>query len=242
MSHGASTSSLASLRPLLEVRTYAYDLLRLTFLAEPSRAFVGALKGGGPLRDFPLADESTLLAEGAAEAADWMSRPDAADDPFYEALHWDYTRLFIGPDRLPAPPWESAYLNDERLLFQKETLEVRKAYMKYELAPRELGREADDHLGLELDFMFRLSSLAAERAEEDDAAGLTAVAMDQAAFLDNHLLRWVPQFSHDVAASAGTGFYRGMARVLQGFLEVDRRALQEALETLRGAPASPVES
>ncbi len=242
MSHGASTSSLASLRPLLEVRTSAYDLLRLTFLAEPSRAFVESLKGGGPLRDFPFADESRLLFEGAAEAADWMSRPDAADDAFFEALHWDYTRMFIGPYELPAPPWESAYLNDERLLFQKETLEVRRAYLKYDLLPRELGREADDHLGLELDFMLRLSRLAAERAEAEDAPGLAQVLQDQAAFLEDHLLRWVPQLTHDIAAGAETGFYRGMARVLQGFLEVDRQAVQEALDVLRETRGRPVES
>lgn len=232
-------SHLVFLRPLLELRALAYDLLRRTFLAEPSRTLVQTLRGGGALWEFPFAEESQLLSQGAAEAAGWMSRPDAADDAFFESLHWDYTRLFVGPCALPAPPWESAYRNEERLLFQKETLDVRRAYLKYDLLPGEPGREADDRLGLELDFMFRLSTLAAERAEAEDVPGLEEVLNDQAAFLEEHLLRWVPQLTRDIVASAETGFYRGMARVLQGFLDVDLQAVREALGALRGSAGQP---
>jgi TorA maturation chaperone TorD len=231
-SRGDTGRSLASLRPLLEIRASAYDLLRLTFLAEPTRELVGSLKGGAMLRDFPFMDESVELAKGAGEAADWMSRPQADSDEFYEELHWDYTRMFIGPYELPAPAWESAYCNEERLLFQKETLEVRRAYLRYGYLPKEFGREADDHLGLELDFMFQLSAMAVDRADAEDWAGLADVLRDQKGFLDEHLLQWVPQWSRDVVRSAQTGFYRGMAQVLQGFLGIDREALDEALAAL----------
>lgn len=39
--------------------------------------------------------------------------------------------FYVEPGSLPAPPWESAYLSEDRLLFQESTLEVRKAYLKY---------------------------------------------------------------------------------------------------------------
>ncbi|MEI3231097.1 MAG: molecular chaperone TorD family protein, partial [Gordonibacter pamelaeae] len=38
-----------------------------------------------------------------------------------------YTKLFIGPAKLPAPPWESVYATGGRpLLFQESTLAVRR--------------------------------------------------------------------------------------------------------------------
>lgn len=62
--------------------------------------------------------------------------------------------MFIGPRELPAPPWESSYLNEDKLLFQEETLQVRMSYLKYNFIPKNYPHEADDHIALELDFMY----------------------------------------------------------------------------------------
>jgi TorA maturation chaperone TorD len=66
-------------------------------------------------------------------------------------LKSEYTALMIGPAKLPAPPWESAYLTRERIIFQESTLKVRRAYQKYQFLPANYPYEADDHLALELD-------------------------------------------------------------------------------------------
>ncbi|MCB8816455.1 molecular chaperone TorD family protein [Desulfosporosinus shakirovi] len=74
----------------------------------------------------------------------------------------EYTRLFIGPTKLPVPPWESVYVSKERLLFQESSLKVRQrqCYLNYNFLPAKYRSEADDHIALELDFMYNLSSLA----------------------------------------------------------------------------------
>ena len=135
--------------------------------------------------------------------------------------------MFIGPDKLVAPPWESAYANEERLLFQEQTVAVRKVFRAYGFANPGAPMEPDDHIGLELDFMYRTCCLAMETSS---AADLATICRDQLSFVKEHLLTWVPAFAADVAGGARTGFYRGMAHMLHGFLLIDRSLLAELLQ------------
>jgi len=42
------------------------------------------------------------------------------------------------------------------------------------------------------------------------------------AFLEEHLLNWVPDFADDVQRVARTGFYRALADIVLGVLETDQ--------------------
>ncbi|HEY3365474.1 MAG TPA: molecular chaperone TorD family protein [Symbiobacteriaceae bacterium] len=214
----------------LEARAFAYHLLMQAFLAEPGRDLVRALAESDALRVFPFGEESALIAQGADEVLGYLGDPGNATDEAFDQLKWDYTRLFIGPDRLPAPPYESAYRSEDRLLFQPETLAVRQAYLAYGFAPRYLGSEPDDHIGLELNFLSETCRLAVDHAGAGEGAALVAVLRDQTSFLDEHVLKWAQAFAADTAAGANTAFYRGMAHLLAGFLSVDRRILAELLQ------------
>ncbi|HWI61998.1 MAG TPA: molecular chaperone TorD family protein [Symbiobacteriaceae bacterium] len=212
---------------VLEARGFAYGLLARAFLSEPSPLLTGALIQSDAAGLFPYAQHSGPIQQGAAELAAYLADPGSGG---YDQLLWDYTRLFIGPAALPAPPYESAYRSADRLLFQQETLDVRQAYREYGLGAEKLGSEPDDHIGLELQFLYETCRLAAERAAAGDLAGVDQVLRDQQRFLDDHLLRWAADFAADVAASAQTGFYRGMAQLLAGYLPVDRGILAELLQ------------
>lgn len=224
MTQGAAFSPI---KPLLATRVFAYDFLRRTFLTEPSRDYLRSLKENQLAGDFPFQEEAAEIGEGAAKVQDYLNTQDVLSAKGYDRLHWDYTRLFIGPYSLPAPPWESVYLNKDKLLFQEETHRVRLAYLKYAFLPKHYQQEADDHLGLELDFMYQLANLTMEKGAAGDQDGFKELLRDQADFLKQHLLLWVPAFAANVRASADTGFYQGMARILQGFIQIDGQALQE---------------
>lgn len=216
--------------PLLECRLIAYDALRRTFFEEPSLGFLSRFQEEKLTDIFPFASESEHISKGINVVEHFAANNDLSSDNIHNGLHWDYTRLFIGPYELPAPPWESAYLNDDRLLFQEETLNVRRAYLKYSFLPKDFGHEADDHLGLELDFMFQLTQLAISKLEKENVAEYLQILHDQKSFLEEHLLKWVPALSEKVVESAHTEFYRGMALILKGFLYIDLNALQELLD------------
>lgn len=216
-----------NVRALIEVRLHAYDLLRRTFWQEPSVEFLQSLIQTQQMTSFPFNDESLLIAEGANDVTAYLDELKPLTDQAVDQLHWDYTRLFIGPGKLAAPPWESAYLNDDRLLFQEETLQVRRAYLKYNFLPKEYQHEADDHLGLELDFMYQLGLLSLDALNDEKHEEYYVILRDQTEFLEEHLLKWINKFSQTVIQSAHTDFYKGMAKILSGFLSLDLEALEE---------------
>jgi putative dimethyl sulfoxide reductase chaperone len=213
--------------PFLEARTFAYDILKCAFLQEPSREFIEFLIKREIVQAFPFADSHAGFSEALGRIVNYLKESEVLSVRNYDRLHWDYTRMFIGPAKLPAPPWESVYRDADHLHFSKETLDVRNAYRKYNLLPMDFGREPDDHIGLELDFMHKLCEKAKEKARASDETGLAEILKDQKAFLDEHLLRWVPDWARDVVNSAETDFYRGMALLLEAFIRLDREIIDE---------------
>lgn len=225
-SNAQALAQSGGLDAVLEARGFAYGLLARAFLAEPAPDLVRSLAQSDLASLFPYAEQPGLIAQGVAEVAAYLADPAAGSAEGFDRLLWDYTRLFIGPAKLPAPPYESVYRSPDRLLFQEETLAVRKAFRAYGLETARAGSEPDDHIGLELQFLAETCRVAAEAG----VAGVDQVLRDQAAFLDEHLLQWAADFAADVTRSAETGFYRGMAQLLMGFLPVDRRLLDELLQ------------
>jgi TorA maturation chaperone TorD len=218
------------IEPFLDARTFAYDILKCAFLQEPSTEFITHLIQGEIIQAFPFTDSCAALAEATNRIVHYLKEPGVLSGKNYDHLHWDYTRMFIGPAKLPAPPWESVYRDADHLHFSKETLDVRNAYRKYNLLPKDFGREPDDHIGLELDFMHKLCEKARERARIGDETGLAEILKDQKAFLDEHLLKWVPDWTRDVVNSAQTDFYRGMVLLLDAFLKLDGELTEELID------------
>ena len=110
---GNGTKTLASLLPLLEARVFAYDLLRRTFLQEPVQDFLVRLSQNELAMAFPFQEENEDIAQGVQKLTAYLQQYTAEGlaQTEYEKLHWEYTRLFIGPHEVAAPPWESVYLN-----------------------------------------------------------------------------------------------------------------------------------
>lgn len=219
---------------VLHARKYAYDILRRFFVEEPVQDYLKIFVQQKMAEHFPFKDDSEGISEGVQDIKEYL----ADFDPVYnrdhfEALHWDYTRMFIGPFELPAPPWESVYVRKDRLLFQKHTLEVRNIYKKYGFAVKEKNFEADDHVGLELDFMYHLNDICLHEVEKTggfDWNGVKHILDEQKSFLEQHLLVFIPEFSDNVIKSAETKFYRGLAKILKSFLHLDAEVLKELLQ------------
>ena len=227
---GRETSPPEGLASFLEARAFAYDILKRAFLQEPSEKFINLLIEGEIFQAFPFADSNPALRKAIDRIVQYLKRPEAPSRKKWETLHWDYTRMFIGPGKVPAPPWESIYRDPDHLYFSPETHEVRNAYRKYNLLPRDFGHEPDDHLGLELDFLHKLCEMAWEKAKRADETGLVEILNDHKAFLDEHPLKWVPDWTRDVVKSAETDFYKGMAQLLEAYLNLDREMIEELLE------------
>ena len=107
---------------LLANRLYLYSLLHKTFGREPDRELLALLSAD------TVGEAFSLLSE---EESDPLNRigpflqklGTKKDDPeFIQELKEEYTRLFIGPDKLVAPPWESVYCGEDAMLFQEKPI------------------------------------------------------------------------------------------------------------------------
>lgn len=142
---------------------------------------------------------------------------------------YDYYRLFVGPDKLLAPPYESAYRNPQGLLMQKETLKVRDFYKKVGLRVAKLGSEPDDHLALELELVCYLLAQAVKSRQETALTGVNYLQIYWE-FYQEHLQQWIFHHCEDVLKNSATAICRGMALVLKGFMELEK----SELNSLRG--------
>jgi putative dimethyl sulfoxide reductase chaperone len=214
-------------------REYAYDIFRRFFIEEPSREYVKHFIQQNMIDLFPFQEESEGISDGVKKIKAYLSKfnPGIIEKHF-EDLHWDYTKMFIGPFEIQASPWESVYVRQDKLLFQKTTMDVRKLYHKYGYHTGTNNIEADDHIGLELDFMYHLNQLSIQSGEtktETTIQEVNYLLMEQQQFIDNHLALYVPQLTTKMNEHAETEFFKGMAELLHHFLIIDSNVLKELL-------------
>jgi TorA maturation chaperone TorD len=140
------------------------------------------------------AQSSALVEDVLGLAARWQ-RP---ADP---ALADEYERLFVGPGRVPCPPYESLWRDDVPPRLAGSLLgpcvgDLESCYdgLGLRVAPGELA----DHVAVELEAL----AVALTGTESLPIA---------AALLRDHLTRWAGAFCAAVGRHADSGYYRTLA-------------------------------
>lgn len=220
-----------SIAILLANRCYLLSLLRRIFADEPDVALITVAASQhtyDALQIMVQEDENQFDPFCDLLAA--LDQSMVSDrEATLDKLRSEYTRLLLGPEKLPAPPWESVYMNEDRSLFTERTLEVRQAYVAYGYIPVNYPHDADDHIALELDFMLHLAELTQNSFEQDDIKATKKLLLDQKAFLEQHLLAWVGIFADQIKQSKTSYFYPQMAKLTEQVLKVDFEALNQLL-------------
>jgi TorA maturation chaperone TorD len=139
-----------------------------------------------------------------------------------ESLKIDYTRLFVGPFKLLAPPYGSVYLEDNRIM-GASTLDVRSCYESEGMDV--VIKEAPDHIAVELEFMYYLVVKQIEATKEENPRNIRSYQDKQDHFLGTHLARWVTEFSENVQKNAQTEFYKKLAGLTEVFVQKDAETL-----------------
>lgn len=136
-----------------------------------------------------------------------------------KSLVIDFSRLFVGPFKLLAPPYGSLYLETQGVLMGDSTLDVRTRYRKEGL---EISlKEVPDHIVLELEFMYFLISKQIEAENSSNNQAASDYLKKQASFLQTHLVSWIAKFAHNVQIHAQTNFYRKLASITMTFVKRD---------------------
>lgn len=142
-----------------------------------------------------------------------------------DELAADFAAIYLNYS-LRASPCESVWLDEDHLMCQGPMFEVREWYKRYELATENWRERPDDHMVYQMLFIAHLF------ARDDDLETLR----QSVTFMDEHLLRWLKDFSGRVAQHAGTAYYAGLALLTVAYLEELRTLLEDFLDMPQASP------
>jgi len=131
-----------------------------------------------------------------------------------DELAADFAAIYLN-NSIGASPFESVWLDNDHLVCQQPMFELRELYAAAGLAVADWHRRYDDHIVCQLQYLHH--QLGREKV---DWAAL-------AAFLDEHIGYWLPDFAQRVTQFGKTDFYAGVAQVTYVWLEQCRDLLAE---------------
>ena len=133
-----------------------------------------------------------------------------------QTFEYDYNRLFVGPNKLLASPFESSYRNYEGNVLQQETLKVRNFYHYVGLQVANEGQIPDDHIQFELEFILHVLS----DSTIQDHRQLYKM------FLENHLMQWVFEHCEKIVENSQHPITYAMGFLLREFLQLERKMME----------------
>lgn len=144
--------------------------------------------------------------------------PGQPDKQELDVLAADFAAIYLTA-AYGASPCESAWTDEDHLLCQDSMFQLRAIYRASGLAAKDWRRRPDDHLVLQLAYLAH----AMRQARHPDHWRAMATVMDE------HLLRWLSDFSRRVAARCATPFYAGLALVTHEWADGLRNLIAERL-------------
>lgn len=199
-------------------RSQTWWLLSRTLLERPGPELLQELSAA-----LAAVPEDSPLSGDCGELSGLLS--EKAHDALSEELGPEYTRLLRGIREGvgPPPPYESLYRGGGLMNDFGQSAVASYASAGFGDIFAEAGPQ--DHLGVELRFMSLLCYREMEAWQEGDPVEAGAVRSRQEAFLQDHLLAWLPGFSERVAEYAKMGFYPALMQLVEAFCRQEMTAL-----------------
>ncbi len=145
-------------------------------------------------------------------------------------LDVDYANLFL----LHLVPYESFYTRDDQMIESGGDNPVLDIYNTLDFRV-ELDKArviSPDHIGVELEFMYMLTTALKKAFEAEDELGVKEILQVQKGFMQDHLLNWSPMFLINMKKESRTALYHDGAELALEFLLSDFEYICEKLEEL----------
>ena len=213
---------------LMAGRAYVFSLLHKMLGAEPTKTLMDAVSSEESMQAVALFESED--SDAAKKLGNVLLACRGMDEERLDRVREEYTRLFIGPDKLIAAPWESVYTTKERALFQESTLAVRGWYQNYGYELAQAPNYPDDHISPMLHFLALTTERAAACVRDDVLCGYRNMLEGQKLFEQNHILNWVHQYAEDMDKSRTKLLYPQLVRVMADFMAYDQQLVKELLK------------
>ena len=162
---------------------------------------------------------------------EWDKRKEFSNKILKERyLDVDYANLFL----LHLVPYESFYKRDDQMIESGGDNPVLALYNNLDFRV-ELDKArvvSPDHIGIELEFMYMLTTALKKAFKADDKLGIKEILQVQKGFLQEHLLDWSPMFLINMKREARTALYHDGAELALEFLLSDFEYICNKLEEL----------
>jgi anaerobic sulfite reductase subunit A len=212
------------IKEILETRRNFYAFLYRLYVEAPSRELADDLVNQRfHFEELTALDLNEDLSQGFRLLNEFMERSKGRTaEALHEALLQEYTRLFIGPFKLPVQPFEAWWVSGH--LMGEALVKVKAFYRRAGVAKSSEYKEPEDHIAFELKFMHHLceEGLAADTPER-----LKECVTLQRAFLDDHILKWVPTYCDALYTYEGSDFYKGIAKLTKGFIRLEDAVVKD---------------
>ena len=197
---------------------------------------------------FPTFDDRRVADAVEACCAYAVLQQDGRDDAIaansdaVRAVSVEFARLFVGPPRPAAAPWESMYNEDgvrSNVGFGRATIEMKRLLAHDGLAVSNENNQYADHMGIELLYasvlcerigkaMGELSAIQEggelsalpETAEECDSEPVCDIALRLDNFIGDHPLGWIAYLRKSAQEAAPDGYYVGILALAEALLEL----------------------
>jgi len=176
----------------------------------------------------------TLESEAGSPIA--LMRKEIKGSEKLDDLKIEYARLFVGPYSVPAPPYGSVYLEDQRRVMGHSTMDVQKKYAQAGLTLSETFKDNPDHIMAELEFMYFLIFKEIQAIQGGSLETVSDFLLKQRLFLQDHLAVWIKDFGQNIETHSQKNFYKGLAMATQTFISEDFAQIA-GLEITEPAPA-----
>jgi len=144
-----------------------------------------------------------------------------------EELQVEHTALFVLAKFTKGRPYESFYLDEERKIGARVTIEVDKFYKRAGVSFTEAQDEIADYIAIELEFMHHMCKREEEAWREGDKEHAVGYLKFQRDFLTEHLGRWVKPFCEDTIEEAKLGFFKAACYLLMEFMELEKAEIHD---------------
>ncbi|NMD70049.1 molecular chaperone TorD family protein [Bacillus sp. DNRA2] len=209
--------------PLVDIfkaRQYFYQFIQVLFFEPVTKETLAQLQNSNSL------DDLRNIEEAGEHLYQFFAHTTEAE--LHDAKE-EFYRLFIGPETILTPPWESVYRSKEGLLFEETTFQVREHYHRHNLEFIKENQEPDDHIAIELEFILHLNQLCLQNV---DNYRLKKLVNHQIEFHEQHMQQWIPAFTTKILNHTDHSLYKGAALLLREFTVSDYHTLLDLKEAL----------
>ncbi|AEA46738.1 TorD/DmsD family molecular chaperone [Archaeoglobus veneficus] len=211
---------MSDIESIIKGRMAMYSFLSSVLLDAPPKEFLRDLMKCEVV--FPV---HPIIDEGAKILTDMASKFENVED-FEIFVRQEYTAVFVGPFGETVSPYQSTYEGDSP--YREVTARIKRKYLEMGYIPQ--VSEPADHIGVELSFMAESCRAMLESGKKEDRI---REMRNQMKFLKEELLTWIFNFCNALENNENARFYKGISKILRGFMEMEKRAVDELYALLR---------